>query len=55
MSSPYGMKDLFCRQQATPLFGYVAHNILELPDAVVYPGFTDGHQHLEGLGEEPAV
>ena len=27
-----------------------AQHIIELPAAVVYPGFTDGHQHLEGIG-----
>ena len=27
-----------------------AKRIIELPAAVVYPGFTDGHQHLEGIG-----
>ncbi len=27
-----------------------AQRIIELPAAVVYPGFTDGHQHLEGIG-----
>ena len=27
-----------------------AQRVLELPTAYVYPGFTDGHQHLEGIG-----
>lgn len=27
-----------------------ARERLALPDAVIYPGFTDSHQHLEGVG-----
>jgi len=27
-----------------------AAELLDLPDSVVYPGFTDSHQHLEGVG-----
>ena len=44
------MKDLFLLKTKRRRFGRGAQRIIELPDAVVYPGFTDGHQHLEGIG-----
>lgn len=28
-----------------------AREVLDLSDSVVYPGFTDSHQHLEGVGK----